>query len=56
MYPCGTARPGVYSVTFPPGGARANLVTSQLKAGDGRLCIYSTATTQLTVDTLAWFA
>jgi uncharacterized protein YkwD len=53
-YPCGTARPDVSTVNFRAGETRANNALAGL--GGGKLCIFSSQTTDILVDVSGFFA
>ena len=54
-YPCGGVRPYVSNLNYAAGQTIANLATVGLSP-QGRLCIYTSATTPLIVDLLGWGA
>lgn len=49
VYPCDAARPTASSLNYTPGTAVANAVLSKLDA-QGRVCLYTFATTHVVVD------
>jgi subtilisin family serine protease len=54
VYPCGTTLPNASSVNFTAGATVANSVVSKI-GGNGRVCVYSPATTDLVIDATGWF-
>jgi hypothetical protein len=54
VYPCGTTLPNASSVNFTAGLTVANSVVSKI-GGNGRVCVYSPATTDLVIDATGWF-
>jgi hypothetical protein len=54
VYPCGTALPNASSVNFTAGATVANGVVSKI-GGNGRVCVYSPAATDLVIDVTGWF-
>ena len=54
VYPCGTTVPNASSVNFTAGATVANSVVSKI-GGNGRVCVYSPATTDLVIDATGWF-
>lgn len=55
VYPCGNARPVASNVNFVAGVDAANLVTAKV-GRDGRVCFFTSATTQLVADASGWYA
>jgi hypothetical protein len=53
-YPCDQPRPEASNLNYAPGQSIANLVTAKLSA-DGRLCLYTLASTHLIADIAAWY-
>ena len=53
VYPCGQTRPLASNVNFAAGATVANTVIAKLSS-DGTVCIYSSATTHMVVDTTAY--
>jgi iron transport multicopper oxidase len=53
VYPCGTTRPTTSVLNFTKLTNRANFVSSKL--GTGGICVYSSVTTHLAVDTFGEF-
>jgi hypothetical protein len=54
VYPCDTPRPDTSSLNFVAGRTIANLVLSGV-AGDGTVCLYTSATTDLVADMSGFF-
>ena len=54
VYPCDVQRPTVSNVNFLAGQTRANLVTVGVLASS-ELCFYTSATTHLVIDTVAYY-
>lgn len=55
VYPCGNARPIASNVNFVAGVDAANQVTAKV-GRDGRVCFFTSATTQLLADASGWYA
>ncbi len=53
-FPCDQPRPEASNLNYEPGQSIANLVTAKLSP-DGRLCLYTLASTHLIVDIAAWY-
>ena len=54
VFPCGSARPLASSVNFVAGATVANSVVSGVGVG-GRVCVFTSAATQLVVDVNGYF-
>jgi hypothetical protein len=54
VYPCGSAKSGAVALTYPTGGTVANSVVSKL-GKDGKVCIFTSQATHLTVDVSGHF-
>lgn len=52
-FPCGGARPPTSTLNFVAGDIRPNNAMVRLGTG-GRLCVFSTTTTELLVDVMGW--
>ena len=55
VFPCGSPRPLASNVNFVAGATVANSVVSGVGAG-GRVCLFTSAQTQLVVDVNGFFA
>jgi hypothetical protein len=55
VYPCGNARPVASNVNFIVGVNAANQVTAKV-GRDGRVCLFTSAATQLIADASGWYA
>ena len=54
VYPCGTDRPNASSVNYTAGQTVPNAVISKVSA-DGKVCLYTTAATELLADVTGYF-
>jgi uncharacterized protein (DUF1800 family) len=54
VWPCGSARPNASNINFTPGAVLANGVVAPA-GSDGRVCVYSSAPTDVIVDLVGWF-
>ncbi|TPW13722.1 MAG: alpha-tubulin suppressor-like protein [Acidimicrobiaceae bacterium] len=55
VYPCGNARPLASNLNFIAGVNAANQVTAKV-GRDGRVCLFTSAQTQLVADVSGWYA
>ncbi|MGB8859332.1 MAG: hypothetical protein WCC60_08750 [Ilumatobacteraceae bacterium] len=55
VYPCGSARPVASNLNFVHGVNAANQVTAKV-GRDGRVCFFTSASTQLIADASGWYA
>lgn len=54
VWPCGSTRPNASNINFTPGAVMANGVVAPA-GSDGRVCVYSSAPTDVIVDLVGWF-
>jgi hypothetical protein len=55
VYPCGTPRPNTSNINFAAGQTTANTVLASI-GSNGKVCVYTSAKTDVIVDAYAWMS